>query len=176
MHASQPHSGVYLPCLRGLVLGISHRLAFKRVFSPAALAQVAQASTLAEAQCAAEFLFVAEKRLAWRDRWHRIDARQRALDLFGRYRLWDTEHNVGVLIYVLWSSRQVEIVADRGVAKQVEQAQWTAWCGAISQSLQTPQAEIGIAQTLETMAQTLAQGLPPLPQPTNEIADQVHVL
>ena len=41
--------------------------------------------------------------------------RQRALTLFGKLRVWDTEHNNGVLIYLLLAERAIEIVADRGV-------------------------------------------------------------
>ena len=43
-----------------------------------------------------------------------LTARERALELFGLLRVWDTEHNNGVLIYVLHAEHAVEIVADRG--------------------------------------------------------------
>jgi uncharacterized membrane protein len=52
--------------------------------------------------------------------------RQRAVTMFGKLRVWDTEHNNGVLIYVLLAEHAIEIVADRGVARHVSQAQWQA--------------------------------------------------
>ena len=49
----------------------------------------------------------------------RRQARDRAVEVFARLRVWDTEHNNGVLIYLLLADRDVEIVADRGVHARV---------------------------------------------------------
>ena len=43
-------------------------------------------------------------------------------------RVWDTEHNSGVLIYVQLVDRRIEIVADRGISAKVAQAEWDAIC------------------------------------------------
>jgi hypothetical protein len=57
--------------------------------------------------------------------------RQRAVTMFGKLRVWDTEHNNGVLIYVLLAEHAIEIVADRGVARHVSPINgrpwWRAW-------------------------------------------------
>ena len=50
------------------------------------------------------------------------------LQLFGLLGVWDTVHNNGVLIYVDMADRAVEIVADRGVAARVSQAEWETVC------------------------------------------------
>ncbi len=55
-------------------------------------------------------------------------ARQRALEVFSLLRVWDTEDNNGVLLYVLLADRDVEIVADRGVARQISDEQWEPVC------------------------------------------------
>ena len=52
--------------------------------------------------------------------------RQRALEVFGLLRLWDTEENCGVLVYVLVADRAFEIVADRGIDARVGEAAWRA--------------------------------------------------
>jgi uncharacterized membrane protein len=46
--------------------------------------------------------------------------------MFGKLRVWDTEHNNGVLIYLLLAEHAIEIVADRGLARHVPQAHWDA--------------------------------------------------
>src|SRR3970040_1133863 len=46
-------------------------------------------------------------------------ARGRAIDVFSLLRVWDTEHNNGVLIYLLLADRDVEIVDDRGIHARV---------------------------------------------------------
>src|SRR5690606_38152711 len=50
--------------------------------------------------------------------------RERALAWFGKLRVWDTERNNGVLIYLLLAERRIDIVADRGIARQVPEAHW----------------------------------------------------
>ena len=45
--------------------------------------------------------------------------RARALEVFAHLRVWDTEHNNGVLIYVQLADRTVEIVADRGLREHM---------------------------------------------------------
>ena len=39
--------------------------------------------------------------------------------MFGKLRVWDTEHNNGVLIYLLLAEHAIEIVADRGLDRHV---------------------------------------------------------
>ena len=58
-------------------------------------------------------------------------ARERALDLFGQLRIWDTAHNNGVLIYLLLADRNVEIVADRGIDAKVGTRGWEKICRAM---------------------------------------------
>ncbi|MDP3172207.1 MAG: TPM domain-containing protein, partial [Polaromonas sp.] len=58
--------------------------------------------------------------------WRGASARERAVTMFGKLRVWDTEHNNGVLIYLLLADHAIEIVADRGLARHVDAAQWQA--------------------------------------------------
>jgi uncharacterized membrane protein len=55
-------------------------------------------------------------------------ARGRALEVFSALRVWDTEANSGVLVYLLLADRDVEIVADRGIHGRVGAAAWEAIC------------------------------------------------
>lgn len=57
-----------------------------------------------------------------------LDATSRAYQVFGQLRVWDTEHNTGVLLYVLLAEHRIEIVADRGIAARVAPAEWGAIC------------------------------------------------
>ena len=52
----------------------------------------------------------------------KLTPRERALEVFGLLRVWDTEENAGVLIYLLLADRDVEIVADRGIDRDVDAA------------------------------------------------------
>ncbi|MES2954426.1 MAG: TPM domain-containing protein, partial [Pseudomonadota bacterium] len=58
--------------------------------------------------------------------WRGAPARERAVTMFGKLRVWDTEHNNGVLIYLLLADHAIEIVADRGLDRHVDATQWQA--------------------------------------------------
>lgn len=75
--------------------------------------------------------------------------RQRAVTMFGKLQMWDTEHNNGVLIYVLLAEHAIEIVADRGVARHVSQAQWEAMVARMADAFRQRRYEDGLTQALE---------------------------
>lgn len=83
--------------------------------------------------------------------------RQRALTLFGKLRVWDTEHNNGVLIYVLLAEHAIEIVADRGVARHVGPEQWQAMVARMAAAFREQRYEDGLTQALEETSAVLMQ-------------------
>ena len=97
-------------------------------FSPAVLDAIAQAIGECEDRHGGEIRFIVESALDLPELWRDMPPRQRALQLFGQFGVWDTAHNNGVLVYVLMADRDVEIVADRGIAQHVSQAEWQAVC------------------------------------------------
>jgi len=97
-------------------------------FSAAVLDAIAQAIGECEERHGGEIRFIVETALDLPELWRDMPPRQRALQLFGQFGVWDTAHNNGVLVYVLMADRDVEIVADRGIAQHVSQAEWQAVC------------------------------------------------
>jgi hypothetical protein len=97
-------------------------------FSPPVLDAIAQAIGECEDRHGGEIRFIVESALDLPELWRDMPPRQRALQLFGQFGVWDTAHNNGVLVYVLMADRDVEIVADRGIAQHVSQAEWQAVC------------------------------------------------
>lgn len=107
---------------------LSTRFGTRRHFPPPVRAAIEQAIRDCEARHAGEIRFVVETAFDLPELWHELAPRQRALQLFGQLGVWDTAHNNGVLIYVLMADRVVEIIADRGIAVRVPQAEWAAVC------------------------------------------------
>ena len=105
----------------------------RRAFPRSAQRAIEAAVATAEQRHCGELRFVAEAGLPTGDLLHGISARQRAVELFSRLRVWDTAHNSGVLIYVQLVDRRVEIVADRGISAVVDQAAWDA----VSRTMET---------------------------------------
>lgn len=89
-------------------------LAVRRAFPPAVIERITEAVRACEGRHPGEIRFVIEASLEPRELWAGLTPRERALDVFARLKVWDTEHNNGVLIYLLYADHAVEIVADRG--------------------------------------------------------------
>jgi len=87
-------------------------------------------------------------------------ARERALEVFAQLRVWDTEHNNGVLIYLLLADRDVEIVADRGIAARVPAAQWEAICQAMESAFRAGRFEQGALDGIRAVGELLARHYP----------------
>jgi uncharacterized membrane protein len=81
--------------------------------------------------------------------WRGAAARERAITMFGKLRVWDTEDNNGVLIYLLLADHAIEIVADRGLARHVGAEQWQAMVARMAEAFREKRYEDGLTQALE---------------------------
>ena len=81
--------------------------------------------------------------------------RQRALMIFAKLRVWDTEHNNGVLIYLLLAEHAIELVADRGVARFAPPAVWQAVVAHLGEDLKQGRFEQGLTRALEEVSAVL---------------------
>jgi len=105
--------------------------------------------------------------------WRNATARERAIALFGKLRVWDTEGNNGVLIYLLLADHQIEIVADRGLSRLMSAAQWRELVDRMAQAFKQNQFEGGLNAAIDEVDRLLAQHFP-LPEGAvnpNELPD-----
>jgi uncharacterized membrane protein len=103
-------------------------------------------------------------------------ARDRAVDVFAHLRVWDTEHNSGVLIYVLLADRRVEIVADRGINAMVENGVWNSICAKMQQAFGAGRFEDGAVAGIAAISDLLARHFPAGSSNPNELPDEPVVL
>ena len=103
-------------------------------------------------------------------------ARERALEVFSSLRVWDTEHNSGVLIYVQLVDHRIEIVADRGISARVEQQQWDAICRRMEEAFRQKRFEQGVLAAIGEITALLAQHFPPRGDNPDELSDQPVIL
>ena len=87
-------------------------------------------------------------------------AHERALEHFARLRIWDTEDNAGVLVYLLLADRRVEIVADRGIHARVGGTAWETICGAMQREFAAGRFEAGVLSGLASVSDLLATHFP----------------
>ncbi|MCH2242814.1 MAG: TPM domain-containing protein, partial [Aquabacterium sp.] len=96
---------------------------------------------------------------------------ERAIELFARLHVWDTEHNTGVLIYVLLADRRVEIVADRGIHAKAGAEAWSAICRGMETHFGAGDFGCGAVQGIEAVTQLVARHFPLAPGDRNELPD-----
>ena len=117
----------------------------------------------------------------WRHVWQGTPmlelARQRATMQFSRLRVWDTENNNGVLIYLLVSERKIELLADRGVNAVVAPGQWRGMVDRMARAFSDGRFEDGLTQALEEVSAPLVAHFPASPGAANlnELPDRPAV-
>ncbi len=69
----------------------------------------------------------------------------------------DTEHNNGVLIYLLLADRDVEIVADRGVHAKVGSQEWEKICRTMETTFKQGNYNGGVISGIQAVTQHLVE-------------------
>ena len=149
-------------------------LAARRHFPPATLDAVEQAIKACEGRHGGEIRFAVEDSLSLLEVWRGLTPRQRAAQKFAELGVWDTASNNGVLVYVLLADRDVEIVADRGLAA-VRQDEWEPCCRVMEEHFRAGRFAEGAIAGIEAVAAVLARH-PAGPDAGNELPDAPAVL
>jgi uncharacterized membrane protein len=148
----------------------------RRAFPAAALAKIEQAITAGERTHRGQVCFAVEGALPPMRVLRRLSPRERALEVFGLLRVWDTEENAGVLIYLLLADRDVEIVADRGIDRVVDPHAWQAICGRMEAGFRASRHGDGVVEGVEAISRLLAAHFPRDRESANELPDKPVVL
>lgn len=151
-------------------------LATRRAFSPAVQEAIRQAVADGEQTHRGEIRFVVEGDWPLAEVLSRKTVRNRALELFGLTRVWDTEDNTGVLIYVLLCEHQVEILADRGLNGVADAGTWAEICAAMTTAFRGGRFEEGSVQAIRQLNDLLRRHFPSDGQNPNELPDLPVVL
>ncbi|MFG5779987.1 TPM domain-containing protein [Comamonas sp. J-3] len=138
----------------------------------AARERIAQSIAASEAKHTGQIRVYVETALPWSYIRRDAPARERAVMEFAKQRVWDTEHNNGVLIYLLLTEHAIEIVADRAVARRVDAAQWRSIINTLSSDLRSSQYEKALSKAIAQVSLLLEKDFPRGSSPAdNELAD-----
>jgi uncharacterized membrane protein len=148
----------------------------RRAFSPATLQRIEATIAAGELKHTGQLRFVVEPALPLSAVLRKEAPRERALEVFGRLRIWDTEENCGVLVYLLLADRAVEIVADRGIHRRVGEAPWQAICRRMEVAFRERKFEEGAIAGIEAINALLAEHFPRAAAGPNELPDRPLVL
>ncbi|MPM33572.1 hypothetical protein SDC9_80149 [bioreactor metagenome] len=113
--------------------------------------------------------------------WRSATARERAVTQFGKLRVWDTEHNNGVLIYLLVAEHTIEILADRGIARSVDPHLWHQMLQRMREQFREGHYEDGLTEAIANVTAALVEQYPArdgdnAPPHPNELPDVPVVL
>jgi uncharacterized membrane protein len=132
----------------------------RRAFPKASLARIEAAIAEGETRHRGQVRFAVEPALPLPRVVRRVMPRERALEVFGDLRIWDTAENCGVLVYLLLADRDVEIVADRGIHGYVGSAAWETVCGKMGAAFRGGRFVEGVVAGIIEINALLAQHYP----------------
>jgi len=147
-----------------------------RAFLPAELLRVENAIAAGERKHSGQLCLAIEAALPLSRVWQGVTPRERALEVFSQLRVWDTEHNDGVLVYLLLADRDVEIVADRGIHARVGGEAWEAICREMEAAFRDGRYTDGLEDGVRAVGALLATHSPREGDVRNELSDKPFLL
>ncbi len=148
----------------------------RRAFPQSALSAIEKAIKASEALHVGEIRFAVEGALDGSPLFTGQTARERALEVFSQLRVWDTQHNNGLLIYLLLADRAVEIVADRGIHAKVGAHEWDHACRKMEAAFSQANFEGGVIGGVRTVTSHLVAHFPDDHGRANELPDKPVLL
>lgn len=148
----------------------------RRAFPQSTLVMIEKAIKASESAHVGEIRFAVENAIDGVPLFKGLSARERAIEVFSQLRVWDTQHNNGLLIYVLLADRAVEIVADRGIDARVNSREWSKVCHQMEAAFKKSNYEGGVISGVQAVAQHLVEHFPADDSRGNELPDKPVLL
>ena len=145
-----------------------------RVFDAEQLNAIEQVIRETELLQGGEIRVAVEGNLTPAELWRGVTPRDRAVQVFAQLGVWDTDANNGVLIYVSWADRDVEIVADRGFNGLVSAAEWSAVCANMERLFAQRQPREAMIEGIRAVGKLIARHFPAVDR--NELPDRPVML
>ncbi len=144
-------------------------LALKKRFPKAVMQRIEQAIAECEQTHFGEIRFAVELNLPLQDILRKKSGHHRAVEVFSQLRIWDTEQNNGVLIYLLLADNDFEILADRGIHQHVGTQGWARISHEMEILFKQGQFETGVLHGITQISILLAQHYPATANNHNEL-------
>lgn len=148
----------------------------RKILSAESLDRIGSAITQAESGHHGEIRFAVEGSLELGPLLKGVTARERAIEVFSALRVWDTEANNGVLVYLLVADHDVEILGDRGIHAKVGAAGWETICRAMEADFRQGRFESGVINGIQAVGRLLDAHYPRVGPDVNELPDNPVVL
>lgn len=140
------------------------------------LAKIEAAIKLSESKHSGEIRFAIESSLPLRALWNDEQTHERALEVFSLLKVWDTEDNNGVLIYLLLADHKVEITADRNINKVAGDKEWQRICSIMEEHFRAGHFGEGVVKGIEEVGSLLEKHFPIGKADKNELSNKPVIL
>lgn len=148
----------------------------RRRFPALLLAEIEAAIRDSEKHHKGEIRFAIETALPPAALWRGMSARQSAIEAFSDLRVWDTQDNSGVLIYLLLAEHDLEIVADRGITERVGQGEWDEIAHAMELHFQAGRFREGSLEGIRRVTEVLSTHFPPGVRNPDELPNKPAII
>ena len=149
---------------------------WRTAFPSTTLTAIEQAISQSERRHRGELRLAVENTLPPMQVWRGRTAADRAQQVFANLRIWDTEENIGVLIYLMLADHEVHIIADRGIARRVAQSEWDAIATSMQQAFRRGDFREGALTGIESVSKLLIRHFPADSLNPNELSDRPVVI
>jgi len=166
-------SGMIKRFLQHLFMG---RWRVHHLFPDSAMQEITAAIKSSENTHRGEICFAVEASLSPVEIFQRRSGRDRAIDVFSQLRIWDTEENTGVLIYLLLADHDIEIIADRGIHRAVNASTWEEICKEMEAAFRAGLFSKGVVEGIKRITHVLATHFPSAGGGSNELPDKPVIL
>ena len=149
---------------------IEGHLLRRRYFDQEVLAHVAERIKQGELGHTGELVLAVEAVMPS----HESDPHCRALEVYGRLRVWDTPLNSGVLLYIALDKQAIEIIADRGISATNEQ--WQGICESLQHRFSQADYIDALMDAIDAIQVLLTEHAPAGDTEVNVLPDEPVVL
>jgi putative membrane protein len=101
---------------------------------------------------------------------------QRAVRHFLESGVYSTKDRTGILIFISYLERRVELLADKGISEKVPREKWDAVVGHIIAGIKNNQLVKHLSESIRECGNLLAEQFPIQPDDVNELKDDIQVL
>lgn len=149
---------------------------WRLLFPATVLNDIEKAVKQSEMRHRGELRFAIENSLAPSWVWYSMSAKRRAAEIFSNLRVWDTEENSGVLIYIQLADKEVHILADRGINKCVAQTEWDRVAHVMQNAFSQGKFQQGSLQGIEEITKLLIVHFPANTYKQNELPNRPVII
>ena len=100
---------------------------------------------------------------------------RRAVEAFLEHELFDTDGRTGILLFVSLNEHRIEVLADRGIDAQVDEAAWADVTDHIRRGIETDRLTKGLLNGIECCGRVLEEhGVEADPDDADELANRLR--